>query len=135
MLGSARQFDLALFRVLDTLATQQVPSLAFRAGPAEFERRYPNSVSDMLPTAMKCLKAAQTRYKRDHDTRLRRPLPEEVVSEDIIVEGEWNLRGKESSDENRMQNKLAPSPEGPFRVLGADSSRTTVMRDGQQDRV
>lgn len=89
-----------------------------------------------MSTARRHLLAGQERYKRDFDKRLRYPALDYQVGEQVLVNCESALRSDETTEKDRVNNKLAPKTEGLFPVVQVDKHTVTILRGtGLKDRL
>ena len=131
-----RPFDLVLSRTPSPLALQQTPLLDPSASRAQFKICYLAWLRVLISTASRNLLAGQERYMQHFDNRIRYPIHDYQIREQVLVNREAALRSEEKTEKDWVNNKLAPRTESPFSVLQMDDHTFTILRrKGLKDRL
>ena len=86
--------------------------------PRDFKKRWKNELLRTIATTRLKLAAAQARYKRNFDERLR-------LQTERIRPGAYVFLRVERKNEKDTRQKLAPVAEGPFLVKSIDKNTAT----------
>ena len=119
-------FDLVVSRpiksaaIRDELGHEDIPRA--RDKVEQFRR----AVKALADGAGEKMAAAQARYKRDHDKRVR-PIEQAKTGDWVYITREQP--SKTEADDKRHKTKLYSKAEGPFEVIGHTKWNLTIVRD------
>ena len=126
---SLSPFELVLSRIPPPVSIEAEPTVSAYPSPGQYRDAWKSWLKKIVPVARKAMEKAQLSYKRNFDSRVRRPLPSIRVDEYVFLRKEYY------NPEKERRHKLSPIADGPYRVVEVASDTVVLDIDNQRERI